>query len=106
MMQSGVTWLRYTFRCRCTTPTADTPSTVWEVHMFSQKYADITDLSYGLTKTLVYSRPEGIDYQNSMDFQIHNIMVEAESCEYEFDLKDVWVTSSRWTNLVRQYIDP
>lgn len=74
--------------------------------MFSETYADITDLSYGLTKTLVYARPEGIDYQNSMDFQIHNIMVEAESCEYEFDLKDVWVTSSRWTSLVRQYIDP
>jgi len=41
-----------------------------------------------------------------MDFQIHNIMVEAKSCEYEFDLKDVWVTQSRWTALVRQYIDP
>ena len=74
--------------------------------MFSETYDDITELSYGLTHTLVYARPEGIDYQNSMDFQIHNIMVEAKSCEYEFDLKDVWVTQSRWTNLVRQYIDP
>jgi len=74
--------------------------------MFSKTYDDITDLSYGLTRTLVYARPEGIDYQNSMDFQIHNIMVEAKSCEYEFDLKDVWVTQSRWTALVRQYIDP
>jgi hypothetical protein len=74
--------------------------------MFTQTYDDITDLSYGLTKTLVYSRPEGIDYQNSMDFQIHNIVVEARSCEYEFDLKDIWVTKSRWNSLARQYIDP
>lgn len=74
--------------------------------MFSETYDDITDLSYGLTKRLVYARPEDIDFQNSMDFQIHNIVVEARSCEYEFDLKDVWVTSSRWTSLVRQYIDP
>ena len=74
--------------------------------MFTQTYDDITDLSYGLTKTLVYSRPEGIDYQNSMDFQIHNIVVEARSCEYEFDLKDMWVTKSRWNSLARQYIDP
>lgn len=74
--------------------------------MFTQTYDDITALSYGLTKSLVYSRPEGIDYSNSMDFQIHNIVVEAKSCDYEFDLKDVWVTHSRWTTLVRQYIDP
>lgn len=74
--------------------------------MFTKTYRDITALSYGLTKTLVYARPEDIDLANSMDFQIHNIVVEAESCEYDFDLKDVWVTSSRWTSLVRQYIDP
>lgn len=74
--------------------------------MFSETYDDITDLSYGLTHRLVYARPSGIDFSNSMDFQIHNVMVEAKSCEYEFDLKDVWVTSSRWTSLVRQYIDP
>lgn len=74
--------------------------------MFSETYDDITDLSYGLTSKLVYSRPSDIDFSNSMDFQIHNIVVEAKSCEYEFDLKDVWVTSSRWTSLVRQYIDP
>lgn len=74
--------------------------------MFTETYDDITDLSYGLTHKLVYARPEQIDFQNSMDFQIHNIVVEAKSCEYEFDLKDVWVTHSRWTTLVRQYIDP
>ena len=74
--------------------------------IFSKEYDDITDLSYGLTKRLVYARPEGIDYQNSMDFQIHNIVVEARSCEYEFDLKDIWVTKSRWNSLVRQYVDP
>lgn len=74
--------------------------------IFAEEYDDITQLSYGLTKRLVYARPEDIDYQNSMDFQIHNIVVEAKSCEYEFDLKDIWVTQSRWNTLVRQYIDP
>ncbi len=74
--------------------------------MFTQEYDDITDLSYGLTRRLVYARPEDIDFQNTMDSQLHNIVVEARSCEYDFDLKDVWVTPSRWTSLVRQYIDP
>ena len=47
--------------------------------MFSETYDDITDLSYGLTHRLVYARPSGIDFSNSMDFQIHHEMVEAKS---------------------------
>lgn len=74
--------------------------------MFHEVYKDMTDLSYQLTKKLVYARPEEIDVANSMDFQIQDIIVEAESAAYEFDLKDVWVTPSRWSTLVRQYIDP
>lgn len=74
--------------------------------MFHEVYKDMTELSRKLTKRLVYARPEGIDVANTMDFQIQDIIVEAESAAYEFDLKDVWVTSSRWSSLVRQYIDP
>lgn len=74
--------------------------------MFSESYKDITDLSYGLTRRLVYARPEEIDLANTMDFHLQDVMVEAKSCEYEYDLKDTWVTYSRWTSLVRQYLDP
>lgn len=74
--------------------------------MFSETYPDMTALSYGLTKKMVYARPEELDVINTMDFQINNVMVKAESCEYEYDLKDTWVTRNRWTSLVRQYLDP
>lgn len=74
--------------------------------MFSETYQDMTALSHGLTSKLVYAKPEELDVINSMDFQINNVMVKAESCEYDFRLKDAWVTSSRWTSLVRQYLDP
>lgn len=74
--------------------------------MFSKTYTDMTALSYGLTKRMVYSKPEDLDVINSMDFQLNNVMVKAESCEYDFSLKDVWVTKNRWTSLVRQYLDP
>lgn len=66
----------------------------------------MTALSYGLTKRMVYARPEELDVLNTMDFQINNVMVKAESCDYEYDLKDTWVTRNRWTSLVRQYLDP
>lgn len=74
--------------------------------MFSETYANMTDLSRGLTERLVYAKPEDLDVINSMDFQLNNVMVKAETCEYDYDLKSTWVTRSRWTSLVRQYLDP
>jgi hypothetical protein len=74
--------------------------------MFSAQYKDMTELSYELTKRLVYSKPEDISVANTMDFQVNNVMVASETCDYAFDLKDVWVTKNRWSSLVRQYIDP
>lgn len=74
--------------------------------MFTGHYKDITELSYELTKRMVYAKPEELDVLNTMDFQLNNVMVQADSCEYDFDLKQVWVTRNRWTSLVRQYLDP
>ena len=76
------------------------------VLMFSESYKDITELKTKLTRRIVYARPEELSVINAMDFQLNNIMVEAESCNYDFDLKDIWVTQSRWTSLVGQYLDP
>lgn len=74
--------------------------------MFSETYPDMTELCRGLTRKMVYATPEELDVINTMDFQLNNVMVKAETCEYDFKLKDVWVTKSRWTSLVRQYLDP
>lgn len=74
--------------------------------MFSAKYKDMTELNRELTKRMVYAKPEDLDVMNSMDFQLNQVMVEAESCAYDFDLKDIWVTQNRWTSLTKQYLDP
>lgn len=74
--------------------------------MFTEKYKNMTELKTGLTRKLVYGRPEDLSVMNTMDFQINNVMVGADSCEYDFALRDVWVTKHRWTSLVRQYLDP
>lgn len=74
--------------------------------MFSETYKDITELNNGLTKRLVYARPEELDVMNSMDFQLNQVMVQADSCAYDFALKDIWVTPNRWTSLTKQYLDP
>lgn len=74
--------------------------------MFSENYKDITELNRKLTRKLVYAHPDDLDVMNSMDFQLNDVMVSADSCAYDFDLKDIWVTSNRWTSLTRQYLDP
>lgn len=75
--------------------------------MFTADYETIGDLSYGITKHLVYGTRDTIDLVTSADTQLHDVLVRARSCTYDdFDLKRVWLTPVRWGALVRQYIDP
>jgi hypothetical protein len=54
---------------------------------------------------LITAPVEGLDVISSVDVQIHNVIAEAQSMEWTFDLKDMWLTPSRWTMMVNQYID-
>ena len=47
-----------------------------------------------------------VDAVASSSGQLFDIMALAETCEYDFDLKDIWTRKSRWDKLCRQYIDP
>lgn len=66
----------------------------------------MTELSDKMTRKIVLAPKEKLDVISSVDVQIHNTISEAESMEYEFDLKSLWLTPSRWTMMARQYIDP
>lgn len=67
---------------------------------------NIGDLSLRLTRSLVTAKADSIDLITSVDTQYHDVLAHAESCAYDFDLSKVWLTHSRWTSLVRQYVDP
>lgn len=58
-----------------------------------------------MCKRLVDATREELDVVSNVDVQIHNVIAEAESMEWDFDLKNLWLTPSRWTMMVRQYID-
>lgn len=66
----------------------------------------LTALHDSLCRTIVESPTDKLDVISSVDVQIHNTISEATSMEWEFDLKDLWLTPSRWSMMVRQYIDP
>lgn len=85
--------------------------------------ATATDLMNSVTDRLVYSahpdatengylldvldqRVPSVDMVSSVDTHLLNVVAEADSFQWEFDLKDVWLTKARFSTLVRQYINP
>jgi hypothetical protein len=66
----------------------------------------MTEMHDQLCESLIHGTPEELDVISSVDVQIHDVMAYAESMDWEFNLKSMWLTKSRWSMMVRQYIDP
>ena len=66
----------------------------------------MTELYDQVTDSLIHGKSEDLTIESTIDVQIHDIIAEADSMEWEFDLKDAWITKQRWSMMVRQYIDP
>lgn len=67
---------------------------------------DMTILHDKLCSHIIYAGKDDLDVISSVDVQIHNVIAEAKSMAWDFDLKTLWVTKSRWSMMARQYIDP
>lgn len=63
---------------------------------------DLTGMLDKLTRHMVWGQPDLI---TNADTHIFDVVAQADSCNYELDLKQVWLTPSRWGALVRQYVD-
>lgn len=59
-----------------------------------------------MVHTLVNAREDDLDVISNVDVQIHNVMGYADSMDWDFNLKHLWLTKSRWSMMVRQYLDP
>lgn len=66
----------------------------------------LTELHDALCDSLIYAKEEELDVISTVDVQIHDVIAQADSMEWDFDLKSMWLTKSRWSMMVRQYIDP
>lgn len=66
----------------------------------------MTQMYQQLTDSLIHGSPDELDVISSVDVQIHDIMAQADSMEWDFDFKDAWLTPSRWTMMIKQYLDP
>lgn len=66
----------------------------------------MTALHDHLCTKLVHAKQDELDLVTSVDVQIHNTMSQADSMDWEFDLKSMWLTKGRWSMMVRQYLEP
>ena len=65
----------------------------------------MTELNLGMCGSLARAPRGALDVVSTVDVQIHNVIAEAETMEWSFDMKDLWLTPSRWTMMCNQYLD-
>lgn len=66
----------------------------------------LTELHEELCRSLIHATEGELDLITSVDVQIHDVIAEAKSMDWEFDLKSMWLTKSRWSMMVKQYLNP
>lgn len=66
----------------------------------------LTELHDQMCRHIVNASADELDVITTVDVQIHNVIAEADSMAWEFDLKNMWLTPARWTMMCNQYIDP
>jgi hypothetical protein len=59
-----------------------------------------------IAESLLFGKAIDLDDVNSEDVQMHNVIAEADSFQWNYDTKRLWTTRARWNTMVRQYIDP
>jgi len=71
-------------------------------------FPDLTTLRHDLVQSMLFGTIEnrGIDYVASIDCIRYGSVYRASSLAYDYDIsRNLWLARSRWTRLVRQYLD-
>jgi len=66
----------------------------------------MSDLNENFTDELALAPYSELDMVSSVDVHLFDNMLWAKSMSWEFDLKRLWLTRSRWNTMVKQYLDP
>ena len=66
----------------------------------------MTELHDQMCTYLVEATENKLDVISTVDVQVHNVIAEADSMDWDFDMKSMWLTKSRWSMMINQYLDP
>lgn len=73
------------------------------------KFANPVEAHNAMCEQLIWGdNTKGVDYDwtHGTEVGLHNVSIFAKTLAYDYNLKNLWVPPSRWTMMVRQYIDP
>jgi hypothetical protein len=65
---------------------------------------DMTDLWHMTTRQHLYETV--VDLYLGIGTNLNDVILVADSMEFEFDFREVWLNRQRWTRLVHEYLDP
>jgi len=74
--------------------------------MYTYQAPTLTKLHEEMCESLVTASLDQVDMVTTVDVQRHGIIASTNSMDWDFDLKSMWLTKSRWTMMCRQYLDP
>lgn len=64
---------------------------------------NMTDLWHMTTRQHLYETQ--VDLTLGIGTNLNDVILVADSMEFEFDFRDVWLNRQRWTRLVHEYLD-
>jgi hypothetical protein len=62
-------------------------------------------LIWGNNADALSGKPD-YDWSHGTEVGLHNVSIHCDTIDFDYNLKKLWVPASRWTMMVRQYIDP
>ena len=74
--------------------------------MWTYSAPTMTQLHEEMCESLIVATRPQLDLVTVVDVQRHNVLAKADAMDWEFDLKNMWLTKSRWSMMCRQYLDP
>jgi len=68
--------------------------------------SSMTKLHNAMCEDMLYSHRDDYDWITNTDVIKEHVFAEAETMDWECDISRFWIPPSRWTMMVRQYLDP
>lgn len=70
-------------------------------------FSDPVAMHTAMCKQLMFGKVPGVDYDwtHGTEVGIHNVTIGCDTIDFDYNLKSLWVPPSRWSMMVRQYID-
>jgi hypothetical protein len=76
------------------------------IHAYT--FPDPVQAHDAMCERLMFGDAPGVDYDwtHGTEVGLHNVAIHCDTVDFDYNLKRLWVPPSRWTMMVRQYIDP